>query len=94
MIQEDNKMSKNSGSGTWFVCDPCGITCAVITYILVLYGEFVVLFILAPPFLTTGTLINVVIFTLLGFLAVVSHVKAMCTDPVRRSSMTWCAAYR
>ena len=76
-------MSKNSGSEKWFVCDPCGITCAVVTYILVLYGEFVVLFILAPPFLTTGTLINVVIFTALGILAVTSHLKAMFTDPVR-----------
>lgn len=83
MIQEDSKMSKTADSGKWFVCDPCGITCAVITYILVLYGEFVVLFILAPPFLTIGTLINVVVFTTLGFLAVVSHLKAMCTDPVR-----------
>lgn len=70
-------------SGHWFVWDPCGIVCAVITYILVVYGELVVLLVLAPPFPTIGTAICVLIFTAFATLAVISHVKAMITDPVR-----------
>ena len=72
----------NNSTPRWFVWDPCGIVCAVVTYMLIVYGELVVLMVLAPPFPTIGTGINVVIFTTLAFLAVVSHVKAMCTDPV------------
>ena len=69
-------------SGRWFVWDPCGIVCAVITYILIGYGELVVLLVLAPPFPTIGTAICVLIFTAFATLAVISHVKAMFTDPV------------
>ena len=76
------KMPFSNSSSSWFVWDPCGIVCAVVTYMLIVYGEFVVLLVLAPPFPTIGTGINVFIFTTLAFLAVVSHVKAMCTDPV------------
>ena len=76
------KMPFSNNSHSWFVWDPCGIVCAVVTYILIIYGELVVLTVLAPPFPTIGTGINVVIFTTLAFLAVVSHVKAMCTNPV------------
>lgn len=81
-------------SDTWFVCDPCGIVCAAITYLLIAYGEFVVLAILAPPFPTLCTLLSVAVFTGLSTLAVVSHVKAMMTEPVRkrkegRRGMVW-----
>ena len=79
------KMPFSNNAHSWFVWDPCGIVCAVITYLLIVYGELVVLMVLAPPFPTVGTGINVVIFTTLAFLAVVSHVKAMCTNPVSRS---------
>ncbi len=72
-------------SGHWFVWDPCGIVCAVVTYILIAYGELVVLLVLAPPFPTVGTAISVLIFTTFATLAVISHVKAMITDPVRPS---------
>ena len=78
------RMPFSKNSERWFVWDPCGIVCAVVTYILIVYGELVVLLVLAPPFPTVGTAINVFIFTTLAFLAVVSHVKAMCTDPVSR----------
>ena len=78
---KENKMSF-SGSGHWFVWDPCGIVCAVMTYILILYGELVVLMVLAPPFPSLSTAVCVIIFTTLAILAVVSHVKAMITDPV------------
>ena len=69
-------------SGHWFVWDPCGIVCAVMTYILILYGEVVVLTVLLPPFPTLFTGVCVFIFSSLAALSVVSHVKAMITDPV------------
>lgn len=80
--QEEDKMPFLKDSGFWFVWDPCGIVCAVITYMLILYGEFVVLAILAPPFPSLSTAISVLMFTALGGLAVISHLKAMLTDPV------------
>ena len=70
------------GSGHWFVWDPCGIVCAVMTYVLIGYGELVVLFVLAPPFPSLATFICVFIFTTLATLAVIAHVKSMVTDPV------------
>lgn len=78
---ETEKMPFLKNSVHWFVWDPCGIVCAVMTYILMVYGEFVVLAVLAPPFLSVGTFISVAIFTTFAFLAVVAHVKAMITDP-------------
>lgn len=74
---------KMSGlKNVWFVWDPCGIVCAVMTYILVLYGEFVMLTVIAPPFPGTWTGLNVLVFSSLGALAVVAHIKSMITDPV------------
>ena len=78
-------MTYRKDSKYWFVCDPCGIVCAVMTYILIVYGELVVLIVLAPPFPTLGTFICVAIFTTFATLAVVSHVKSMITDPVSHS---------
>jgi hypothetical protein len=92
-LPEDNtEAEKNTckmpilGSGHWFVWDPCGIVCAVMTYILIGYGELVVLLVLAPPFPTLGTALCVLIFTAFASLAVISHVRAMMTDPV---SLYW-----
>lgn len=70
------------GSDYWFVWDPCGIVCAVLTYMLIMYGEFVVLVILAPPFPNLFTLVSVCIFTAFATLAVISHLKTMLTEPV------------
>ncbi len=75
-------MSFMKDSEYWFVWDPCGIVCAVMTYMLIMYGEFVVLVLLAPPFPTLPTLFSVCIFTAFATLAVISHVKAMITEPV------------
>ena len=83
------RMPFSNSAQRWFVWDPCGIVCAVVTYMLIMYGELVVLMVLAPPFPTIGTGINVIIFTTLAFLAVASHVKAMCTDPVSSSVFTF-----
>ncbi len=76
------KMAYRKDGKYWFVCDPCGIVCAVMTYFLIVYGEMVVLVVLAPPFPTLWTGVSVAIFTSLAVLAVVSHVKSMITDPV------------
>lgn len=81
-LSDEKKKMPFLNSGYWFVWDPCGIICAVMTYILILYGELVVLTVLAPPFPSIGTAVSVVIFTTFATLAVVSHVKAMVTDPV------------
>lgn len=72
-----------NGSGTmWFIRDGCGIVCGVITWFLVLYAEFVVVFVmLLPAKNVIYSLFNGVIFNGLAFLALASHAKAMCTDP-------------
>ena len=80
--REEEAMPFLKDSGRWFVWDPCGIVCAVFTYLLIVYGEFVVLAILAPPFPSLWTAISVMIFTSFATLAVVSHLRAMFTDPV------------
>lgn len=73
-----------SPSGTmWFIRDGCGIACAVITWFLILYADFVVIFIMLLPSRDyIYSVINGIIFNLLAFLAVASHVRAMLTDPV------------
>lgn len=73
-----------SGSDTmWFIRDGCGIVCGVITWFLVFYAEFVVVFVMLLPAKNMAySLFNGVIFSGLAFLALASHAKAMCTDPV------------
>ncbi|XP_042521994.1 palmitoyltransferase ZDHHC3 isoform X2 [Dipodomys spectabilis] len=66
----------------WFIRDGCGIACAAVTWFLVLYAEFVVLFVMLVP---SGdyaySVVNGVVFNLLAFLALASHCRAMLTDP-------------
>lgn len=73
-----------SGADTmWFIRDGCGIVCGVITWFLVFYAEFVVVFVLLLPAKNVAySLFNGLIFNSLAFLALASHAKAMCTDPV------------
>lgn len=66
----------------WFIRDCCGIVCGVITWCLVFYAEFVVLFVvLLPAKNLLYSLINGALFSTLAFLALASHARAMCTDP-------------
>lgn len=67
---------------TWCVKDVCGIICVIITWFLIFFAEFVVVFvvILPKPF-TIGSLVNISIFNVLAFLALTSHSFAMLTDP-------------
>ena len=76
-----------TGSDTmWFIRDSCGIVCGVITWFLVFYAEFVVVFVMLLPAKNVAySLFNGVIFNGLAFLALASHAKAMCTDPVSQT---------
>lgn len=66
----------------WFIRDGCGMVCAVVTWLLVFYADFVVMFVMLLPsrdFLYS--LINGVIFNCLAVLALSSHLRTMLTDP-------------
>ncbi|XP_066101460.1 palmitoyltransferase ZDHHC3 isoform X2 [Saccopteryx bilineata] len=70
------------GGTMWFIRDGCGIACAIVTWFLVLYAEFVVLFVMLIPSRDyVYSVINGVLFNLLAFLALASHCRAMLTDP-------------
>lgn len=66
----------------WFVNDCCGVACIFITWLLILYAEFVIDFIIlnhSPSH--TFYWISGTIYHLFAILAVVSHFKAFSTDP-------------
>ncbi|XP_068837746.1 palmitoyltransferase ZDHHC3 isoform X3 [Capricornis sumatraensis] len=66
----------------WFIRDGCGIACAIVTWFLVLYAEFVVLFVMLIPSRDyVYSVLNGLVFNLLAFLALASHCRAMLTDP-------------
>lgn len=77
----------------WLNLDCCGLFCAVFTYGLHLYAVYAVALILLPPWMsykdeTTGerhmTLAGVLhrtLFTAIAAIAIISHFKAMTTDP-------------
>ncbi|KAJ8290845.1 hypothetical protein GJAV_G00018260 [Gymnothorax javanicus] len=66
----------------WFIRDGCGIVCSIITWLLVFYAEFVVVFVmLLPSKSLIFSLVNGTLFNGLAFLALASHFRAMCTDP-------------
>ena len=72
------------GRSLWFVKDGCGIACVIITWLLILYAEFVVSFVVVGPFVTDRPLyglFNWSLFTALAALALSSHFKSMTTDP-------------
>lgn len=63
--------------------DICGIICAVLTWLLIIYAEFVVMaVILIPTINTLYSSLNMAIFQCLAFLAFASHLRTMFTDPV------------
>ncbi|KAK9513264.1 hypothetical protein VZT92_026810 [Zoarces viviparus] len=75
-------ITSSAASAMWFIRDLCGIVCAVITWLLVLYADFVVLFVmLLPSKNLTYSIVNGTLFNILAFLALASHLRAMCTDP-------------
>lgn len=76
---------QSSKSKRWFVWDGLGITCAMFTYFLIGYAEFVVVGVMLLPQLSTTAwgLFHSILFTILALLAVVAHVRSMVTNPVR-----------
>uniref|UniRef100_UPI00398F0EDE palmitoyltransferase ZDHHC7 n=1 Tax=Pristiophorus japonicus TaxID=55135 RepID=UPI00398F0EDE len=67
---------------TWFIRDGCGMVCAVITWLLVLYADFVVTFVMLLPSKNYWyALINGIAFNSLAVLALSSHLRTMLTDP-------------
>uniref|UniRef100_A0A8C8S857 Palmitoyltransferase n=1 Tax=Pelusios castaneus TaxID=367368 RepID=A0A8C8S857_9SAUR len=73
----------HSSLGTmWFIRDGCGIACAVVTWMLVFYADFVVLLVMLVPSRDyIYSVINGLLFNMLSFLALASHFRAMLTDP-------------
>jgi len=70
-------------SRLWLVKDVCGIICALLTWLLVIYAEFVVIVvILLPSHDSVHTIINATVFHFFTLLAVASHLRTMLTDPV------------
>jgi len=67
----------------WFVKDCCGGVCVALTWSLILFAESIVCRILLVSFLDSMYVaVSGTIFQCLTFLAVVSHLKSMFTDPV------------
>lgn len=71
------------GGKMWCIRDICGIICAIMTWLLILYAEFVVMnVILLPTTYPIYSVINIVLFQACAFLAFASHLRTMFTDPV------------
>ncbi|XP_065609812.1 palmitoyltransferase ZDHHC3 isoform X2 [Cyrtonyx montezumae] len=74
--------SRASLGTMWFIRDGCGIACAVVTWMLVFYADFVVLLVMLVPSRDyIYSVINGTLFNTLAFLALASHFRAMLTDP-------------
>ncbi|NXW56816.1 ZDHC3 Palmitoyltransferase, partial [Eurystomus gularis] len=74
--------SRASLGTMWFIRDGCGIACAVVTWMLVFYADFVVLLVMLVPSRDyVYSVINGAVFNTLAFLALASHFRAMLTDP-------------
>lgn len=68
----------------WVVRDCCGLFCAVFTWLLIVFAEYVMwYFILLPSIREFHNFVNGVIFLGFSCLAAISHIRAMFTDPVR-----------
>jgi len=66
----------------WLVKDICGIICAFFTWFLIMFAEFVVVFvILKPTIYTLHNTINCIIFHIFLLGAFGSHLKTMLSDP-------------
>ncbi|CAM4515651.1 unnamed protein product [Lepidochelys olivacea] len=74
--------SHSSLGAMWFIRDGCGIACAVVTWMLVVYADFVVLLVMLVPSRDyIYSVINGILFNMLALLALASHFRAMLSDP-------------
>ncbi|XP_019871650.1 palmitoyltransferase ZDHHC3 [Aethina tumida] len=80
--KEVDSHNKCCGGMLWCIKDICGIICAILTWLLILYAEFVVMsVILIPSPYPYYSIFNIIIFQICAFLAFTSHLKTMFTDP-------------
>lgn len=85
--------NKCCGGFLWCIRDICGIICAILTWLLILYAEFVVMtVILIPSPYLLYSIINMAFFQVCTFLAFASHLRTMFTDPV--SNLLICVIVR
>lgn len=90
LTENDNYDSSSSSSSeadvadrVWFIRDGCGMICAVVTWLLVVYADFVVTFVMLLPSKDFWySVVNGVVFNCLAVLALSSHLRTMLTDPV------------
>lgn len=81
--KEVDMHNKCCGGMFWCIRDICGIICAILTWLLILYAEFVVMrVILLPSPYSFYSIVNMGLFQLVAFLACASHFRTMFTDPV------------
>ena len=69
---------------TWCNQDPCGVVCAGVTWWLILYAQYTVNKVVIFDWmglLSLAGLVNFVAFNTTACLAMLSHVRAMMTDP-------------
>ncbi|KAK2085571.1 Palmitoyltransferase zdhhc7 [Saguinus oedipus] len=96
LAENDNYDSSSSSSSeadvadrVWFIRDGCGMICAVMTWLLVAYADFVVTFVMLLPSKDFWySVVNGVIFNCLAVLALSSHLRTMLTDPVSAGCVT------
>mmetsp|Transcript_2623 Transcript_2623/g.3043 ORF Transcript_2623/g.3043 Transcript_2623/m.3043 type:complete len:338 (-) Transcript_2623:1001-2014(-) len=75
--------TKESDSN-WLNTECCGLVCACVTYALLLFAEYAMVFVILDPWFVDGSnsgYIHSSIFSVIVVLAIVSHLKAMTTDP-------------
>lgn len=68
----------------WCVKDTLGLSCSILTWILFLYAEFVIVFVILIPknYSFEFNFINLILFHVLEFLAISSHCRTMFSNPV------------
>ncbi|XP_044932319.1 palmitoyltransferase ZDHHC7 isoform X2 [Mustela nigripes] len=90
LLTENDSYDSSSSSSSeadvadrvWFIRDGCGMICAVMTWLLVVYADFVVTFVMLLPSKDFWySVVNGVLFNCLAVLALASHLRTMLTDP-------------
>jgi len=87
-----NRFGTGPFDKNWLNVDCCGLVCAAFTYLLHLFGCYVVCIVLIPSWmkyegedgvrkLTGWGIFHSIGFCLVAIMAIISHLKAMFTDP-------------
>ena len=71
------------GHNLRIVKDGCGIFAVILTWLLIIFAEFIIWgILLLPSYDRLHSIVNGVIFQFITCLAAISHLRAMFTDPV------------